>query len=157
MRGVRKRPIWEFELEQARRQLCQHFAVRDLIGFGCDDAARCALCRRRPHTYAKETQRTHLSQIQSLRLESLAQTVAMDSATRHNLEIDQNLKGGEEFTLFAQLNTCVTPMGARLMRRWLHQPCAMLTALGLRQDAIAALLANYHYEALRSELKPSAI
>ena len=46
VRGVRKRPIWEFELEQARRQLCQHFAVRDLIGFGCDDAAR-ALCRRR--------------------------------------------------------------------------------------------------------------
>lgn len=154
VRGVRKRPIWEFELEQARRQLCQHFAVRDLIGFGCDEAARALCAAGALYTYAKETQRTHLSQIQSLRLESLAQTVAMDSATRRNLEIDQNLKGGEEFTLFAQLNTCVTPMGARLMRRWLHQPLRDAERLGLRQDAIAALLANYHYEALRSELKP---
>ena len=110
-----------------------------------------------PYTYAKETQRTHLSQIQSLRLESLAQTVAMDSATRRNLEIDQNLKGGEEFTSSPSSTPASPPWGQGSCAAGCTNPCAMLTALGLRQDAIAALLANYHYEALRSELKPSAI
>jgi DNA mismatch repair protein MutS len=153
-RGVRKRPLWEFELEQARRLLCQHFAVRDLIGFGCEEAERALCAAGALFSYARETQRTHLGQIQTLRLESLEQTVSMDSATRRNLEIDLNLKGGEEFTLFAQLNTCSTAMGARLLRRWLHQPLRDAERLCQRQSAIAALLANYHYEPLRALLKP---
>ena len=80
----------------------------------------------------------------------------MDSATRRNLEIDQNLKGGEEFTSSPSSTPASPPWGKA------HAPLAAPTLrdadrLGLRQDAIAALLANYHYEALRSELKPSAI
>ncbi|HEY6528153.1 MAG TPA: DNA mismatch repair protein MutS [Cellvibrionaceae bacterium] len=153
-RGVRKRPLWEFELEQARRLLCQHFAVRDLIGFGCEEAARALCAAGALFNYARETQRTQLTHIQTLRLESLEQTVCMDSATRRNLEIDLNLKGGEEFTLFAQLNTCSTAMGARLLRRWLHQPLRDAERLCQRQSAIAALLAKYQYEPLRALLKP---
>ncbi|MEY4589608.1 MAG: hypothetical protein RL497_1684 [Pseudomonadota bacterium] len=153
-RGVRKRPIWEFEIKQARRLLCQHFAVRDLIGFGCEEAERGLCAAGALFSYAQETQRTQLSQIQTLRLETLAQTVAMDSATRRNLELDLNLKGGEEFTLFAQLNTCTTPMGARLLRRWLHQPLRDAARLNARQSAIATLLTGYQFEPLRTALKP---
>jgi DNA mismatch repair protein MutS len=152
-RGLRKRPLWEFEPDSARRQLCQHFATQDLSGFGCEHLGPALQAAGCLYTYAKETQRTALSHIQSLQLEPLDKLVSMDSATRRNLEIDTNLSGGEEHTLFAVLNSCATSMGARLLRRWLHQPLRDLPPLLQRQDAIAALLQDYRFEPLRKTLK----
>ncbi|WP_317931853.1 DNA mismatch repair protein MutS [Halioxenophilus sp. WMMB6] len=152
-RGVRLRAPWEFDTETATRLLCQQFGTQDLAGFGCQElplaigAAGCLLA------YAQETQRTALPHITALIREDRDQAVAMDAATRRNLEIDSNLSGSEEHTLLAVLNHCSTAMGGRLLRRWLNRPIRQLATLVERQEAIASLLDNYAYEPLHELLK----
>ncbi len=151
--GARRQPPWNFELETARRLLTQQFQTRDLSGFGCeglDTALRAAGCLL---SYARETQRTSLPHIRSLQVEEKNDSVAMDSATRRNLEIDQNLLGGSDNTLFAVLNKTATPMGGRLLRRWLNRPLRQIATLRQRQFSIRCLIDDYRYEALTPVLK----
>ncbi|MDQ2075413.1 DNA mismatch repair protein MutS [Marinimicrobium sp. ABcell2] len=152
-RGVRRRAPWEFELDTARRLLTQQFGTQDLAGFGCDHlhtaiaAAGCLL------NYARETQRTALPHVRCLSFENHDQAVMMDPATRRNLELDTNMGGGEENTLFSLLNHTATAMGGRLLRRWLNRPLRERTVLQARQDAVAEIQSNYGYEPLQNILK----
>ncbi|WP_338885525.1 MULTISPECIES: DNA mismatch repair protein MutS [Xenorhabdus] len=137
--GLRRRPMWEFELDTARQQLNLQFGTRDLIGFGVEKATlalRAAGCLLQ---YVKDTQRTTLPHIRSITMERLQETVIMDAATRRNLEITQNLSGGTENTLASVLDQCVTPMGSRMLKRWLHAPTRNIDVLENRHQAISAL------------------
>ena len=153
-RGARSQPAWEFDVEAARRALCAQFQTLDLKGFGCDDldlaigAAGCLL------QYVKDTQRGSLPHIRSVRQENRAESVIMDAATRRNLEIDVNLAGGDTNTLLSVMDRCVTAMGSRMLRRWLHRPLTATGVLEQRQDAVQALCENYRYETVRNALKP---
>ncbi len=152
-KGLRRRGPWEFELETAQRLLVQQFGTKDLAGFGCDHlktalcAAGCLL------NYARETQRTALPHVRSLAHENRDEAVIMDAATRRNLELDTNLNGGDEHTLFSVLNRAATSMGSRLLRRWLNRPLRDIGQLNLRQAAIAALQLNYAFETINGVLK----
>ena len=152
--GLRRQPPWAFDLDAARRALNQQFQTHDLAGFGCENlsvalgAAGCLL------QYVKDTQRSSLPHITALARERRQDSVVMDSATRRNLEIDVNLMGGESNTLYAVMNTAVTAMGARLLRRWLHRPLTNVTLLRQRHEAVRSLLANYAFEPVRDRLKP---
>ncbi len=152
-KSVRHRGLWEFELDTALRLLTQQFGTQDLSGFGCEHlqiaiaAAGCLLA------YARETQRTALPHVRTLGHENHDDTVVMDAATRRNLELDINLTGGDENTLFSVLNHTATSMGSRLLRRSLNRPLRDLTQLNLRQEAIATLKQSYHFEALHDLLK----
>ncbi|HWV16100.1 MAG TPA: DNA mismatch repair protein MutS [Cellvibrio sp.] len=152
-KGLRRRGPWEFELETAQRLLVQQFGTKDLAGFGCDHlhtalcAAGCLL------SYARETQRTALPHVRSLAHENRDEAVIMDAATRRNLELDTNLNGGDEHTLFSILNRAATSMGSRLLRRWLNRPLRDIGLLNLRQDAIASLQKNYTFEIINGVLK----
>ncbi|MBC6905683.1 DNA mismatch repair protein MutS [Saccharophagus sp. K07] len=153
VRSLRKRPDWEFDADVGRRLLTTHFGTRDLVAFGCDHMRAAIAAAAALYNYAKETQRTDLSHLSAPIVEHLDETVAMDSATRKNLELDANLLGQEDNTLYAVLNTTTTAMGSRLLRRWLHRPLRNLEKLNARQDAIAALLENYAFESCRKLLK----
>lgn len=152
-KGLRRRGPWEFELETAQRLLVQQFGTKDLAGFGCDHlttalcAAGCLL------SYARETQRTALPHVRSLAHENRDEAVIMDAATRRNLEVDTNLNGGDEHTLFSVLNRAATSMGSRLLRRWLNRPLRDISQLKLRQEAIATLQHNYNFEIIHGILK----
>lgn len=152
-RGLRRRPPWEFEIDSAHRLLNQQFGTRDLSGFGCDhlpvgiSAAGCLL------QYAKDTQRNALPHIRSISAENREDTVALDAASRRNLELDTNLTGGQENTLFDVLDNTATSMASRLLRRWLNRPLQHLPTLEARQHCIAALQDNYLYESLNGHLK----
>ena len=152
-RGSRRRAPWDFELDSAHKSLRQQFAVQDLKGFGCEEltlaigAAGCLLA------YAKETQRTALPHIRSLRHERLDDTVILDAATRRNLELDINLAGGRDNTLQSVIDRSQTAMGSRLLTRWLHRPLRDRALLERRQQAIACLLDAYRFESLQPQLK----
>lgn len=152
-KGLRRRGPWEFDLETAERLLVQQFGTKDLAGFGCADlktalcAAGCLL------SYARETQRTALPHVRSLAHENRDEAVIMDAATRRNLELDTNLNGGDEHTLFSVLNRCATSMGSRLLRRWLNRPLRDIHVLLGRQTAIAELQHNYAFEVINGILK----
>jgi len=153
-RGARSQPAWEFDTQAARRALNAQFQTHNLQGFGCDDlelaigAAGCLL------QYVKDTQRGNLPHIRSMQQENRAESVILDAATRRNLEIDINLAGGTSNTLLSVMDRCVTAMGSRMLRRWLHRPLTDIAVLRERQAAIAALCQHYAYEPARSALKP---
>lgn len=139
-RGLRRRPIWEFELSTALQLLNRQFGTRDLRSFGVEKAvlglcaAGCLL------QYAKETQRTALPHIQSISLIQNHDNIQLDASTRRNLELTQNLAGGTENTLASVLDKCVTPMGSRLLKRWIHQPIRNIQKLQQRQHVISEIL-----------------
>ncbi|WP_162045552.1 DNA mismatch repair protein MutS [Vibrio taketomensis] len=134
--GNRRRPIWEFEIDTAKQQLNQQFGTRDLVGFGVEQA-KLGLCAAGCLIqYVKDTQRTALPHIRSLTFDRQDHSVILDAATRRNLEITQNLSGGLDNTLAEVLDKTATPMGSRMLKRWLHQPMRCIDTLNQRLDAI---------------------
>lgn len=138
-RGLRRRPLWEFEIDTARQQLNLQFGTRDLVGFGVENAPRGLCAAGCLLQYAKDTQRTTLPHIRSITMEREQDSIIMDAATRRNLEITQNLAGGAENTLASVLDCTVTPMGSRMLKRWLHMPVRDTRVLLERQQTIGAL------------------
>ena len=153
-KGLRLQPAWAFDRDAAVRLLNQQFNTHNLNGFGVEHlhtglrAAGCLL------QYVRDTQRSALPHVRALVPELVHDSVVMDAATRRNLEIDCNQRGGEDHTLYAVLENTSTAMGKRLLRRWLNRPLRHLDVLQQRQDAVAQLHHNYRFEPLREALKP---
>ena len=139
-KGLRRRPEWEFDVDTAITLLNKQFGTKELTGFGVEDklrglsAAGCLL------QYVQDSQRTALPHIRSIICESAQSGVVLDAATRRNLELTQNLSGGFENTLASVLDKTATPMGSRLLKRWLHFPLRQLDVLEQRQNAIEAII-----------------
>lgn len=151
--GNRRRPIWEFELDTAKQQLNQQFGTRDLVGFGVEQA-QLGLCSAGCLIqYVKDTQRTALPHIRSLTWDRQDQSVILDAATRRNLELTHNLAGGTDNTLAEVLDHCATPMGSRMLKRWIHQPMRDNATLNQRLDAITELKETALYGELHPVLK----
>ena len=154
--AIRRLPQWQFDEESARQALNRQFQTRDLSGFGCDElslavsAAGCLL------DYVKDTQRNELPHLVSISHERQSDTVILDAATRRNLEIDRNIHGGEDNTLFAVYNSTITAMGTRHLRRWLHRPVCLREELDARLNSVERLRQDYSYEPTRRQLKPIA-
>jgi len=133
---LRPLPDWHFEQKASRRRLCEHFNVSDLKGFGCDDlnlavsAAGCLL------NYAQQTHRTALPHLRQITVEYARDSIRLDPQSRRNLELEQNLSGGRDNTLISVLDKTATPMGARLLRRWLMRPVRDTRILRQRQEGI---------------------
>ena len=152
-RGVQRRAPWDFDYDSALKALCQQFATQDLKGFGCEQLSLAIGAAGSLLNYAKETQRTALPHIRSLYHERISETVVLDAATRRNLELDKNLSGGRDNTLQSVIDRCQTSMGSRLLSRWLNRPLRQRAVLEARQDAIAYLLNDYHFESVQPALK----
>ncbi len=152
-KGLRRRPVWEFELVTAIQLLNRQFGTQSLAGFGVEKAVVALCAAGCVLHYAQETQRTALPHINSIHLAQNHDTVLLDAATRRNLELTQNLAGGTENTLAAVLDKCVTPMGSRLLKRWIHQPIRQMRKLEERQETIDALQKNGQIQPLQSLLQ----
>ena len=152
-KGLRRRPDWEFDLDTATSLLNKQFGTKELTGFGVSEkvlglsAAGCLF------QYVKDTQRTALPHIRSIIAESSASGVILDAATRRNLELTQNLQGGHGNTLASILDKSATPMGSRLLKRWLHFPLRDLTILNNRQNTISDILEHDLHTDLHQLLK----
>ncbi|EFM89259.1 DNA mismatch repair protein MutS [Actinobacillus pleuropneumoniae] len=152
-KGLRRRPVWEFELVTAINLLNRQFGTQSLAGFGVEKAVVALCAAGCVLHYAQETQRTALPHINSIHLAQNSDTILLDAATRRNLELTQNLAGGTENTLAAVLDKCVTPMGSRLLKRWIHQPIRDLEKLKKRQDIIDTLQKEQRIEPLQPLLQ----
>ena len=152
MPAIKTRPPWHFDEDSARRLLCAQFRVRDLAGFDAEDipdaigAAGCLL------QYVNDTQRSQVPHLRGLRRERRDDALIMDVATRRNLEIETSLGGRPEFTLAGIMDRCATPMGSRLLRRWLNRPIRDRRELAARQHAVATLLDAGATDGLRDVL-----
>jgi len=151
--GLRKRPPWHYDGDAAKRELNRFFGTRDLGGFGVDGmhlaiaAAGCLL------GYVEETQKSALPHLTGMAVESAGETIALDAATRRNLELDTHPSGRTEHTLLGVLDDTVTPMGARLLRRWLTRPLRSRDVLRRRHQAIGMMIDSRRHEPLRELLR----
>ncbi|EXI61237.1 DNA mismatch repair protein MutS [Mannheimia granulomatis] len=152
-KGLRRRPVWEFELVTAIQLLNRQFGTQSLAGFGVEKALVALCAAGCVLHYAQETQRTALPHINAIHLSQHSDTVLLDAATRRNLELTQNLAGGTENTLSDVLDKCVTPMGSRLLKRWIHQPIRDCAKLQERQQTIASLIKNQRIDLLQPLLQ----
>lgn len=151
--GKRRRPEWEFDYDTSYKLLLEQFGTKDLYGFGLGEvrlslqAAGCLI------QYVKDTQRTALPHINAITRFNQCDSIVLDAATRKNLELTRNLQGGSENTLASVLDNTATPMGSRMLQRWIHEPLRNHNMINARHDAIDELLNNGFHEPLHEQLK----
>jgi len=128
---------WHWEEETGRQALKDYFQVERLDGFGCAGKPFAVRAAGALLQYLQDTQQKLLRQIRSLRTYATGQYMALDPQTRRNLELTANtLTGAAEFSLMWVLDQTRTPMGARLLRRWVNQPLLEIAAIEPRLDAV---------------------
>ncbi|QYJ98800.1 DNA mismatch repair protein MutS [Shewanella alkalitolerans] len=151
--GKRRRPEWEFDYDTSYKLLLEQFGTKDLYGFGLGEvrlslqAAGCLI------QYVKDTQRTALPHINAITRFNQCDSIVLDAATRKNLELTRNLQGGSDNTLASVLDNTATPMGSRMLQRWIHEPLRNHNIIRARHDAIDELLDNGYHENLHEQLK----
>ena len=140
--AVHALPAWHFDRAAAARALARQMGTVDLAGFGADAAPLAIGAAGALLGYASATQQSELAHVRTLRVESTSEFVALDAATRRNLEITQTLAGAREPTLHSLLDACVTAAGSRSLRNWLVHPLRDQAKVVARHDAIDALRAD---------------
>ncbi|MGH7538884.1 MAG: DNA mismatch repair protein MutS [Gemmatimonadales bacterium] len=136
-----EREAWEFDPELAREDLGRTFGLASLDGLGveADDApalgAAGALLR-----YVRELKPGGLPHLARPRLVRRGDVLPLDEMTRRNLELIEPLRpGATGVTLLEAIDRTLTPMGARLLRRWLLAPLVEPAAINARLDAVEVL------------------
>ena len=154
--GKGRQPLaaWHFETDSAERELCKQFSVQDLSCFGCEGKPLAVGAAGALLQYVRDTQRHALPHLQSLSVIERGDFLLMDAASRRNLELERSLSSdNNKHTLIGVLDRCATPMGGRLLRRWLNNPLRSQSRLGQRHAAISALLDNRLADSLQEPLK----
>jgi len=145
LRGVappaRALPDWHFDATAARAALLRQFATHDLAAFGADDAPLAIAAAGALLRYAGATQQGALAHVRELAVEAAGELVALDPATRRNLEITRTLTGEAAPTLLSLFDQCATAAGSRLLRHWLTHPWRDPAKASPRHDATDALRA----------------
>lgn len=152
-RGARRRAPWYFEHEACRRQLLKFFSLQNLDGFGIEDAPLATAAAGALLGYVQETQKSRLPHLGAIVRESADDAIALSAATRRHLELDARQDGRSGHTLLSVLDSTITPMGGRLLRRWLQRPLRDQALLGERHHAVQALMDAGADEGLREAFR----
>jgi DNA mismatch repair protein MutS len=139
---VTEREAWEFDPELAREDLTRSYGLASLDGLGitAEDrpavGAAGALLR-----YARELKPGGLPHLTRPTLMRRGDVLPLDEMTRRNLELIEPLRAGAQgATLLEVLDRTLTPMGGRLLRRWMLAPLVDPAAINARLDAVEVLV-----------------
>ena len=124
---------WVFADVYGTESLLKHFGTHSLKGFGADGMTAGIIAAGAILHYLKETEHPHLQHITSLQTINKEDHLWMDRFTIRNLELIAN---NENNSLFKTLNNTVSPMGARLIKRWMLMPLNDLTRINERLHAV---------------------
>jgi len=129
---------WIFTAPYATENLLKHFGTHSLKGFGIEDAEAGIIAAGAILHYLKDTEHPHLQHITSLQKINRDDHLWMDRFTIRNLEL---LSTNEQaHTLFKTINTTSSPMGARLLKRWMLMPLNNINSINERLQAVAYLI-----------------
>ena len=130
---------WLFQKKYAEECLLKHFGTHSLKGFGIEEMENGIVAAGAILHYLKDTEHPNLQHITSLQPIHRDDHLWMDRFTIRNLELIGN---GDQHTLYRVLNNTVSPMGARLLRRWLLMPLNTIARINERLDAVTQLITN---------------
>ncbi|HKQ79820.1 MAG TPA: DNA mismatch repair protein MutS, partial [Blastocatellia bacterium] len=153
VRALTKLDEAQVELKTARRALLDHFGVRTLAAYGCEDRPLAAQAAGAIIIYLRDTQPDALANLDRLQSYSTDKFMQLDPQTVRNLEIFQgwDFTGGQPTgSLVSTIDLTVTPMGGRRLRRWLRHPLLDIVELRARQDAVEWF---FKREAMREKIR----
>ncbi|MBO9513351.1 MAG: DNA mismatch repair protein MutS [Variovorax sp.] len=136
------RPAWQFDGGLGERKLCEQMGSNSLAAWNAESLANAHAAAAALLGYAEHTQGRALSHVQRLAVERDGDLIELPPATRRNLELVQTLRGEDSPTLFSLIDTCMTGMGSRQLKRWLLAPRRDRSDAQARLDAIDALQAT---------------
>ena len=146
-------PNWYFDFDVANELLCRQFNTGNLVAYGCQDYPLAVSAAGALLQYTKDMQYDTMPHINDFSIAQKSDHLIIDAASRQNLEIETNLSGGREFTLVSLMDKCAGPMGARLLRRWLHGPITDRQAVANRQLAVEELIERIDQPAVHKLLR----
>jgi len=132
-----------FAEETAQRKLTEHFGVASLEGYGCAGLPLAIRAAGAIIHYLEETQKGALGQLPKLSTYSVEAFMVLDTQTRRNLELFRSgHMGTGSSSLLWVIDLTKTPMGGRLIKKWLGQPLLDIDSINRRQEAVAWLVEN---------------
>ena len=126
---------WVFQKEYANETLQNHFEVNTLKGFGIENLKNGIIAAGAVLYYLSETQHNQLKHIQSIRRIAEDDYVWMDRFTVRNLEL-YNPNSVNAITLLDVIDKTVSPMGGRLLKRWLALPLKNIDSIKKRHELV---------------------
>lgn len=137
---IERRPDWSFDREKAREELLRRFGLGTLKGFGFSGEAPELAVAGVLISYLDENSKRASPHIGALLPFDRKAYVALDEATRRNLELVRNLSdSGKRDTLLSVLDRTRTNGGSRLLSQWILQPLKDMEAIGARLDGVEFL------------------
>ncbi len=133
------RPAWQFDGGLGERKLSEQMGSKSLAAWNAESLANAHAAAAALLGYAEHTQGRALSHVQRLSVERDGDLIELPPTTRRNLELVQTLRGEDSPTMFSLLDTCMTGMGSRLLKRWLLSPRRDRSEAQARLEAIGAL------------------
>lgn len=145
---------WIFEERFGRDTLLRHFKTQNLKGFGIEELSAGVAAAGVTLHYIQEAQKGQLPHIQRVSLFNPSEYMALDFATKRNLEITFSMNdASQQGTLIGILDKTETPMGGRLFKKWITRPLRRLAQIHQRQNAVSAMFAKDNVRAaFRAEL-----
>lgn len=132
---------WVFTEEFGRESLNKHFQTKNLKGFGVEDLTEGIIAAGSILQYISEAQHKELGHISKISRIEEDKYVWLDRFTTRNLELI-NSPHENGATLLSVLDKTITPMGGRMMKRWMVLPLKELKIIESRLDAVNALIKN---------------
>ncbi len=134
---------WIFNYEYSKDLILGSFKTVTLKGFGLENFTPGIIASGVVLHYLQETQKVALSHITKISAYNPSDYMILDQATKRNLEITYSMQeGGKEGTLIDILDKTVTPMGGRLLKKWISAPLLKKESILRRQESVEDLFKN---------------
>ncbi len=141
---------WIFDLPFATESLLKHFQTHSLKGFGIEHLSHATIAAGAILYYLKETEHPNLQHITNVQRIEQEEHLWMDKFTIRNLEL-LHTGNDQGWSLLKVLDNTISPMGARLLRRWIVLPLRDQQKINERLEAVAYLIKETD---LRKQLQP---
>ncbi len=140
---VTKVDDWIYNEDYAKDLILSQFQIKTLKGFGIENLQTGIIATGAVLNYLKETQKSNLSHITKISKYNPHDYMILDWSTKRNLEITFTMQEGtREGSLISILDKTDTPMGSRLLKKWISAPLIKLEPILERQKGVESLYKN---------------
>ena len=145
---------WIYDYEFSKDNLLKTLETKTLKGFGIENMNLGIVAAGVIINYISETQKSSLPQFKKVTVFNISNHMILDYPTRKNLEITFDNTGSKEGSLFGVIDQTVTPMGGRLLKKWVSHPLIKKSSIDYRANKVESLFNNVStYNNLRDRLK----
>ena len=141
---------WMFTEQNSRQKLLKHFGTKSLKGFGVEHLKEGIIASGAILQYLEITEHTHINHITSLARLEADKYVRMDRFTIRSLELLAPMQE-EGRSLLSVIDHTVTPMGGRMLRRWLVFPLKEVVPIDERLDMVDYFFKDLNFQSVIDE------